>query len=196
MREIGHLHIKTLRNIFTFTKRCVSSNFSQNLRHRQSNLHFPKWIRNMHWAKVCILLNGISAIMTYANAIKPQSLGKHNWKGKVSNSRWLLPRRNADLFLRFKGKLKICTALGNFPTFKVWDDFFFGQMMDKVKHNCMLGFVYCLERHIRQCNSSLNKTYTFTSFYLCSCCSFCIVCFSQYFFNQWTPSPPLLNIPK
>lgn len=39
---------------FTFIKRCASSQFSQNSRHLQSNLHFPKL---MHGAKVCISTN-------------------------------------------------------------------------------------------------------------------------------------------
>lgn len=73
--ETGHLNIITLRNIFTFTKRCASSHFSQNSRHPQSNLHFSKLIRICIEQRYIILLNVISAITIHANAIKLQSWG-------------------------------------------------------------------------------------------------------------------------
>lgn len=50
------------------------------------------------------------------------------------------------------------------------------------------------ERHIRQCNSSLNKLRMFTSFYLCSCCSFCPECFPNINMPNQSLSLDILNI--
>lgn len=115
--ETGHLHIITLRNSFTLTKRYASSHFSQNSRHPQSNLHFSKWIRNMHRAKVYISTK--CAIMIYANAIKLQSWGNINWKGKASNQfQMIAAKQKCRPVPMFPREAKNLNCAGQFSNFQ------------------------------------------------------------------------------